>query len=140
VDCHRHRVQDAGLSRNPPGALVRAIVEDWAPPAAWTVARERAAAAARRAAEEARQQQEAEAHRREWEAKPPEERIAGRLQFWLLGRRHKGLEPSEAEIAARRAELLAELGAPPPVAPAVALGPAAAPPAWPRPGPPEGLG
>jgi hypothetical protein len=136
VACHRHRVRDSGLSRNPAGALVRAIVEDWAPPVAWTVARERAAVHARRAEEEARRRAEEDARRREWEQKPPEERIAGRLQFWLLGRRRKGHEPSEPEIAARRAELLAELGAPPPAAP----GPAAAPPAWQCPGPPEGLG
>jgi hypothetical protein len=47
--------------------------------------------------------------RREWEQRPPEERIAGKLQFWLLGQRHKGHEPTSAEIAARRAALLAEL-------------------------------
>jgi len=49
--------------------------------------------------------------RRERAAKPPEERIAGRLQFWVLGRRAKRHEPTEAEVAARRAELLAELAA-----------------------------
>jgi ATP-dependent Clp protease ATP-binding subunit ClpA len=51
-----------------------------------------------------------EARRREWLQKSPEERIAGRLQFWLLGRRTKRSEPTSVEIAARRAELLAELG------------------------------
>jgi hypothetical protein len=37
--------------------------------------------------------------------------IAGRLTFWLQGRRFKGYEPSEAELAAKRVELLAELAA-----------------------------
>ena len=41
VDCHRHRVAASGLTRNPAGALVRAIREDWAPPAAWAAARSR---------------------------------------------------------------------------------------------------
>lgn len=47
--------------------------------------------------------------RRRWEALPPEERIQGRLLFWLQGQRVKGHEPTEAEIAAEQAELLAEL-------------------------------
>jgi hypothetical protein len=46
-----------------------------------------------------------------WEAKPPEERIAGRLQFWVMGRRARRHAPTAAELAARRAELLAELAA-----------------------------
>ena len=52
-----------------------------------------------------------EARRREWLQRPPEERIAGRLQFWLLQQRAKRREPTPAEVAARRAELLAELAA-----------------------------
>jgi len=36
------------------------------------------------------------------------ERIAGRLQVWLLGRRRTGREPSGAAVEARRAALLAE--------------------------------
>jgi hypothetical protein len=90
---------------------VRAIRDTWPPPPAWLEAREHAATVARQAEAEAQRRAEDEAHRREWAAKPPAERIAGRLQFWLLGRRRKGHEPSEAEVAARRAELLAELGA-----------------------------
>ena len=54
--------------------------------------------------------------RREWAARPPEERIAGRLQFWLLGRRAKRQEPTAEEVAAKRAELLAHLAVPPPAA------------------------
>jgi hypothetical protein len=127
-------------AKSPAGALVRAIRDAWPPPPAWLEAREHAAAVARQAEDEARRREEEEARRRAWAAKPPEERIAGRLQFWLLGQRRKGHEPSETEIATRRAELLAELGAPPPAAPAVVPGPAAAPPAWLRPGPPGGLG
>ncbi len=64
---------------------------------------------ARQTEDEARRRAEDEARRREWEAKPPEERIAGRLQFWLLSRRAKRQEPTEAEVAAKRAELLAKL-------------------------------
>ncbi len=54
---------------------------------------------------------ENEAHRREWEQKPPEERIAGRLEFWLAGQRRKGREPSAAEVVAKRAALLAAVAA-----------------------------
>jgi hypothetical protein len=99
-------------AKSPAGALVQAIRDAWPPPQAWVEAQEHAAAVARQAEEEAGRRAEEDARRREWEAKPPEERIAGRLQFWLLGRRRKGLEPTEAEVAARRAELLAELVAP----------------------------
>jgi hypothetical protein len=98
-------------AKSPAGALVQAIRDAWPPPQAWAEAQEHAAAVARQAEEEARRRAEEEARRREWEQKPPEERIAGRLEFWLLGRRRKGHEPSEAEVAARRAELLAELAA-----------------------------
>ena len=73
------------------------------------MARSSAAVRAGQAEEERRRQEEEAARRREWAAKPPEERIAGRLQFWVLGQRAKRHEPTEAEIAARRAELLAEL-------------------------------
>jgi hypothetical protein len=100
-------------AKSPAGALVRAIRDAWPPPPAWLEAQEHAATVARQA--EADRQREAEdaARRREWEAKPPEERIAGRLQFWLLGQRRKGREPAAAEVAAKRGELLAALDAPP---------------------------
>jgi hypothetical protein len=111
VECHGHRVTASGLTRNPVGALVRAIREDWAPPAVWTVARAGAAVRAVQAADDRRRQEADEARRREWLQKPPEERVAGRLLFWLQGRRLRGHEPGEAEVAARRAELLAELAA-----------------------------
>jgi hypothetical protein len=67
---------------------------------------------ARHAEEEADRQAEEEARWRAWEAKPPAERIAGRLQFWLLQQRAKRREPSEGEVAAKRAELLAQVLAP----------------------------
>jgi hypothetical protein len=98
---------------SPAGALVRAIRDAWPPPAAWLEAQEHAAAVTRQAEAEAQRQAEDEARRREWAQKPPEERIAGRLQFWLLGRRRKGHEPDAAEVAAKRAELLAGLDAGP---------------------------
>jgi hypothetical protein len=98
-------------AKSPAGALVQAIRDAWPPPQAWVEAQEHAAAVARHAEEERRRREEDEARRREWEAKPPEERIAGRLTFWVQGRRVKGHEPTAAEIAARRAELLAELAA-----------------------------
>jgi hypothetical protein len=91
--------------------LVQAIRDAWPPPPAWTEAQARAAAVAQREAEEAQRREEEEARRREWAAKPPEERIAGRLQFWLLQQRAKRREPTAGEIAGRRAELLAELAA-----------------------------
>jgi hypothetical protein len=88
---------------------VQAIREQWPAPPAWRAAQDREAAAARRAAQEHQEREAEAARRREWAAKPPEERIAGRLQFWVLGRRAKRQEPTAAEVAAKRAELLAEL-------------------------------
>ena len=99
-------------AKSPAGALVRAIWDAWPPPPAWVEAQEHAATVARQAEEEARRREEDEAHRQEWEAKPPEERIAGRLTFWLAGQRRKGREPNEAEVAAKRAALLTELTTP----------------------------
>jgi hypothetical protein len=99
---------------SPAGALVRAIRDAWPPPPAWREAQEHAAAVARQAEEAAQCRAAEEARRREWEARPPEERIAGRLQFWLAGRRAKRQEPTAAEIAAKRAELLAGLDVPVP--------------------------
>ena len=96
---------------SPAGALVQAIRDAWPPPPAWVEAQAHAAAVARQAEEEQRRREEDEAQRREWETKPPEERIAGRLAFWVAGRRAKHREPTAAEIAVRRAELLAELAA-----------------------------
>jgi Helix-turn-helix domain len=101
---------------NPAGALVQAIRERWPAPPAWRAARERAAAGARREEEERRRHEEEAARRRAWEQKPPEERIAGRLEFWVLGRRAKRHEPTAAEIAAKQAELLAALAAGAPAA------------------------
>jgi hypothetical protein len=109
--CHRHRMATGALAHNPAGALVRAIRQDWAPPPAWAAGQQRSATRVRQAEEEARQREAEAARRQEWAAKPPEERIAGRFQFWLLGQRARRREPSAAEIAARRAELLAELAA-----------------------------
>jgi hypothetical protein len=88
---------------------VLAIREGWREPPTVAAAQQRAAAAARQAEEARRREVEDAARRREWEAKPPEERIAGRLTFWIQGRRAKRHEPTAAEIAARRAALLAEL-------------------------------
>jgi hypothetical protein len=96
-------------ANNPAGQLVNAIRDAWPPPPTWLEAQEHAATVARQAEEDARRRAEEEAHRREWEAKPPEERIAGRLRFWLIGQRRKGREPTAAEIAARKAQLLTEL-------------------------------
>jgi hypothetical protein len=95
--------------KSPAGALVQAIRDAWPPPPAWAEAQEHAATVDRQAEEEAAQREAEEARRRAWEQKPPEERIAGRLQFWLLGQRRKGYEPAAAEVAAKRTELLAGL-------------------------------
>jgi hypothetical protein len=104
-------------AKNPAGALVDAIRGAWPPPPAWLEAQEHAATVARQAEAEVQRQAEEEAHRRAWAQKPPEERIAGRLAFWIQGRRVKGREPTDAEIAAQRARLLAELASAPPTAP-----------------------
>ena len=99
-------------AKSPAGALVRAIRDAWPPPPAWLEAQAHAATVGRQAEADRQREAEDEARRREWAARPPEERIAGRLQFWLIGQRRKGREPGEAELAARRAELLAELETP----------------------------
>jgi hypothetical protein len=96
-------------ANSPAGALVRAIRDAWPPPPAWLESQERTAALARAAEEDARQREAEEVGRREQAARPPEERIAGRLQFWIMGQRARRREPTAAEIATRRAELLAEL-------------------------------
>jgi hypothetical protein len=96
-------------AKNPAGALVQAIREQWLAPAAWLEAQAHVAAVARQVEAERLHREEEEARWQQWEQKPPEERIAGRLQFWLLGRRRKGYEPTTAEVAARRMELLADL-------------------------------
>lgn len=95
--------------KSPAGALVQAIRDAWPPPSSWAEAQEHAAAVDRQAEETAARREADKARQREWEQKPPEERIAGRLQFWLLGQRRKGREPSEAEVDAKRGELLAEV-------------------------------
>ena len=98
--------------KSPAGALVQAIRDAWPSPPAWIEAQEQAVTVDRQSEEDAARREVDEARRREWEQKPPEERIAGRLQFWLLGQRRKGREPSAAEVAAKRDELLATLEAP----------------------------
>jgi Helix-turn-helix domain len=107
LDWHPHRPK----ATNPAGALVQAIRERWPAPPAWAAAQQRAAVVVRQAEEEVQRQAEEARRRREWAAKPPEERIAGRLAFWVAGRRAKRHEPTAAELAAKRAELLAELAA-----------------------------
>ncbi|HTE19450.1 MAG TPA: hypothetical protein VK689_13860 [Armatimonadota bacterium] len=96
-------------AKSPAGALVQAIRDAWPPPPGWTEAQEHAAAVGRQSEEAAARREADEARRREWATKPPEERIAGRLQFWLLGQRRKGREPTEADVEAKRGELLAEV-------------------------------
>ena len=109
-------------AKSPAGALVQAIRDAWPPPPAWLEAQEHIATVTRQAEQEAERQREDAARRREWAAKPPEERIAGRLQFWLLGQRRKGREPSAGEVEAKRAELLAGLAARPAAGPAEPVG------------------
>jgi hypothetical protein len=95
--------------RNPAGALVQAIKENWAPPPGWVEAKAHAAVAARRADEE-QARREAEAASRQHQASlPPEDRVQGRLEFWVLGQRRKGREPAAAEIAAKQAHLIEQL-------------------------------
>jgi hypothetical protein len=102
---HPHRP----AAKNPAGSLVEAIREQWPAPVAWLEAQEHAAAVARQAEADAAHQALDEARRREWEARPPTERIAGRLTFWVEGRRRKRQEPTPAEVEAKRVELLTEL-------------------------------
>jgi hypothetical protein len=105
LDWHPHRP----AATNPAGALVRAIRDTWPAPSAWAEAQARTAAAARQVEAERERRAEEDARRREQEAKPPEERIAGRLTFWLAGQRRKRREPAPAEVEAKRSEFLADL-------------------------------
>jgi hypothetical protein len=107
VAWHRHRPTGG----NPAGALVRAIRDEWAPPLTWAEQKKREAAAARQAEEEAARLAAQEAERREWEALPPEQRVKGRLDFWIIGQRRRGRQPTETEIAEQRAALIAQLTA-----------------------------
>ncbi len=97
--------------KNPAGALVQAIREEWPAPKDWVQAQAQAAVVKQREQERAAQAAEDERRRQEWEAQPEEERVRGRLEFWLVGQQRKGRQPSGEEIAARRAALIAELRA-----------------------------
>jgi hypothetical protein len=101
---------------NPAGALVKAIAEDWAPPAAYLEAQQREAARIRHAveaeqraraaaAEDERRRQEIAA----WESLSPEEKAEQHLPIWRLRiRTLEKREPTSEEEAARRAALIAE--------------------------------
>ncbi len=117
VEWHRSRPP----ATNPAGALVLAIREDWPPPAAWIGHRRQQAVLARRQEEEAaRQAEEEEALRQREDARlrlSPEERVAGRVQAWIVRQRLKGRPPTDAEITEHRTRLAAaeaELGLPAP--------------------------
>ena len=88
---HPHRPP----ATNPAGALVQAIRERWPAPPAWRAAQERGrrGGPAGRGGAPARRGGGAPAGG-SGQLKPPEERIAGRLQFWVLGRRAKRHEPT----------------------------------------------
>ncbi len=113
MEWHRYRPT---VNKNPAGALVRAIRDDWAPPQAWLDAKAHEAAVARQgdrqAKERAARQAEEEDRRRRWDAMTPEERIQGPLVLWTARQKLHGREPTAAEIAARQAELIAQLGIP----------------------------
>ena len=95
-------------TKNPAGALVKAIREDWAPPQAWLDAKEHEAAVARQAEEEATRRAEELERRQRWEAMTPEERVQGPLLLWVTRQKLRGHEPTFAEIGARQAELIAQ--------------------------------
>ena len=46
---------------------------------------------------------------KDWDKTPAEERIEGRLDFWLVGFQLKGRTVSQEEIEAKKAELISEL-------------------------------
>jgi hypothetical protein len=106
VDYHAYR---PSVTRNPAGALVKAIRERWAPPEAWLSAKEHAAALRRRQEQEAARAAEEEARRHQQETLPPEIRVQGQVDFWVLGQRRKGREPSANEVATKQSELIAGL-------------------------------
>ncbi len=95
-----------------PLLLTTESVLSWTASSAWLGAQEHTVVADLTFGEETKGRATDEGRRREWAAKPPEERIAGRLQFWLAGQRRKGREPDEAELVAKRTALLAELTTP----------------------------
>ena len=99
-------------AKSPAGALVQAIRDAWPPPPAWREAQEHDAAVARQAEEEAQRRAEEEARRREWAARS--RRRSGSRGGCSSGSCAGGpsaRSPREAEVAAKRAELLAALAA-----------------------------
>jgi hypothetical protein len=106
VAWHRSRPT---VKTNPAGALVQAIRDEWAPPQAWLDAKEHETAVARQAGEEAARRADKEERRRRWEAMTPEERVQRPLMLWTARQKLRGREPTPAEIAARQAELIAQV-------------------------------
>ena len=105
--------EDSKVDRNPAGWLRRAIEEDYQPPKEYLDHRDR----------EARRQKERDRmerwlrHRKElieqdvadWDEMPLEERVAGRLNFWIAGGMINGRHPTPEQIKVKRRDFIDDL-------------------------------
>ncbi len=98
------------ISKNPAGWLRKAIEEDWQPTAEQQQAKE---SRVRKDKEQERQARWIE-HRRtlieqdlnNWHDTSPEERVQGRLDFWIAGQRINSGPPTKEEIERQQQELI----------------------------------
>lgn len=101
------------ISKSRAGWLRCAIEEDWQPTDEQLLAKEAQARAQtedeRRARWIKHRNELIEQEIRDWDKTPPEERIKGRLDFWLVGFQLKRQRVSQEEIEAKKAELISEL-------------------------------
>ena len=89
--------------------LRRMIEEDWSTPEGFVSKKEREAKLQELDREQRERAREAKVKAQEWAARPPDDRITGRLEFWIAGEKFKYHQPTEEEIAAKKAELISEL-------------------------------
>lgn len=101
------------ISKNRAGWLRRAIEEDWQPTDAQLQVKEAQARAQTENERQARwikhRNELIEQEIRDWDKTPPEERIKGRLEFWLAGFQLKKQRVSQEEVEAKKKELISEI-------------------------------
>jgi len=101
------------VQKNPAGFLRKSIEEDYQPPKEYLDHQNRRD----REEKEKDRQERWLKHREElinqaiadWDAIPPAERVAGRLDFWLAGERINGRQPAEEQIETMRQEMINSL-------------------------------
>ena len=101
------------IQKNPAGWLVRAIQEDYQPPKEQMRGQERQKRRREAQDRKARWLQ----HREQlisqdiadWDKTPPEERVVGPLDFWIVGERINGRQPTPEQVEVKRQELIDNL-------------------------------